>query len=352
MALIISLLVFGLIIIIHEFGHFWTAKKCGMLVEEFAIGMGPKIFGIRIGETLYSLRVFPIGGFCQILGEDAKSTSDRAFSNKSVLEKMLVILSGAFMNFLLSFIIFIVLISFDGASENKIVNVLNGYPAAEAGILPGDYLLKINNNKINISQDLSFYLADSKGKEINLTVRRDKKILDFKIKPIKSESGFYFLGFEKDMKTGVLAKKNSEYAKMTVFETISKALLVIAFYIKLTFIGLIRLLTLKLSVKDMSGPIGIVKAIGDTYNVSVAKSISIAVKSLANFTAVISANIAVFNLLPLPALDGGRFAFLLIEAITKRPFNTEREGFVHFVGFVILIIFAVVIAISDIMKLI
>jgi len=351
MSLVIAFIIFGLIVVIHELGHFWVAKLSGMFIEEFAIGMGPKLFGIKLGETLYSLRIFPIGGFCKILGEETQSQDSRAFNNKSVFKRFLVILAGAFMNFLLAFIIFFGLVSFEGTTENKIQKILPGYPAEQVGLLPGDKIIKVNNNKINVTQDMSFYISETNGNEISLQIKRDNKILDFKITPVK-ENGFYIFGFEKVFRPGLFSKSDLINKKLSLFGAFREAFFMILFCIKLTFVGLIKLISFRLNLQDMSGPIGIVKAIGDTYNASVAESIFAAIKSMLSFTALISANIGVFNLLPLPALDGGKILFLGIEAIRRKPLNSEREGLIHFVGFVLLIILAIAVAISDIIKLI
>lgn len=352
MSIIIALIIFSIIVIIHEFGHFIAAKKNDIMVEEFAIGMGPKIFSIKKGETVYSLRLFPIGGFCQMLGEDTNNSSERSFNNKTVWQRIIVVVAGAAMNFLLAFFIFVFIVSINGVALPKVKSVIDGYPAQKAGILPGDYIKKINGNKVNISQDLSFYISDAKDNFINLIVQRNGKELQFDIKPMKDENGQYLLGFEKDLRSGIFSSADLNYKKINVFEIFYNAFFTIAFYIKLTFVGLFRLISFKLSLNDMSGPIGIVKVIGDTYNLSVTESISYALQAMMNFMAILSANIGVFNLLPLPALDGGRLFFLLFEAVRKKPLNSEREGFIHFVGFVVLMIFAVIIAVNDIIKII
>lgn len=351
MSVIISLVIFSAIVVIHEFGHFIAAKSNGIIVEEFAIGMGPKIFSTKKNSTVYSLRLLPIGGFCQMLGEDSDNLSEGAFNNKTVLQRIIVVSAGVAMNFFLALIIFIFFTAFNGVSLPQVEKVLNGYPVQKAGILSGDYIRKINGNKINVAQDLSFYVADSNGKQIILDIERDGKMLEFKLIPIKDKNGQYILGFEKNIRSGVFSKIN-EYEKINLFEIISNSFFMIAFYIKLTFVGLVRLISLKLSFSEMSGPIGIVKVIGDAYTLSITESFFYALQAMANFMAILSVNIGIINLLPLPALDGGRIFFLLLEAVRHKPINSEKEGFVHFVGFIILMIFAAIIAVSDIIKII
>ncbi len=350
LSIIVSLIIFSIIVLIHEFGHFIAAKKNDIMVEEFAIGMGPKIFSVKKGETVYSIRLLPIGGFCQMLGEDSNNSSERAFNNKKVWQRIIVVSAGVIMNFLLSFLIFVILISINGTTTSQVKKVANGYPAQLAGILPGDNIKMINGNKINVSQDLNFYIADSKDKLLNLTIERNGQLMQFILKPIKDKNGQYVLGFEKDSHAGIFS--SAPGVKTNLFEILSTAFFTIAFYIKVTFVGLSRLILLKLSLNDLAGPIGIVKVIGDTYNLSVAESIGYAIQAMANFVAILSANIGIFNLLPLPALDGGRLFFLIVEAVRKKPLNSEREGLIHFIGFVMLMIFAAIIAVNDIIKII
>ncbi len=353
MAIFWAIIIFGLIVLVHEFGHFLLAKKNNITVEEFAIGMGPKILSKKIGETVYSLRILPLGGFCQMLGEDGESDSEKAFGNKTVWQRMKVIVAGAGMNFLLAFIIFFCLSVFGGTEIPRVKKVLIDSPVYKAGVLAGDYIYKINGQKINIVQDLNFYLSDLKKSEekINLIVKRGNKLLSFNIDLPKEKNKNYILGFEKDYLTGILSNFNG-YKKINVFEAFYNAFFLIVFYIRLAFVGLFRLIFLKLSIRDMAGPIGIVKIIGDVYNGAVKQRIIYRIAEMANFTAILSANIGIFNLLPLPALDGGRLFFLLIEAVRHKKINQEKEGLIHFIGFVVLIIFAVIIAVSDILKII
>ena len=352
LAFILALIIFSMIVLVHEFGHFIVAKKNGIAVEEFAVGMGPKILSKKVGETVYSIRILPLGGFCQMLGEDSESDSEKAFGNKSVLQRILVVIAGASMNFILALLIFICLIGCNGVEIPKVRKVLPDSPAYKSGILAGDYIYKINNNRVHVIQDLNFYLSDLKDKkELDLVVKRRNKLLDFRIKLSDEENKNYILGFEKDYLTGFMTNING-YKHVNIFDMFFNAIFMILFYIKLTFVGLFRLICLKLRLKDMAGPVGIVKIIGDVYNNSAKQAIFYRISELANFTAVLSANIGIFNLLPWPALDGGRLFFLLLEALRHKKISQERESLVHFIGFVVLIIFAVIITISDILKII
>lgn len=340
MMIIIALIVFSILIIAHEFGHFIVAKKSGVLVQEFAIGMGPKLIGKQIGETLYSIRLLPIGGYCKMLGEDDESNDERAFGNKSVFKRMLIVLAGAFMNFVLAFVIVFIIVSVDGFNVPIVSELSPNYPAQEAGLQVGDKIIKINNQNIRIYDDLKMVMAQNKGEAINLAVKRGAEVLNYTITPKASEeSNQMLIGFVPDSKKG------------NIFESMHESFWTLYMYIKYTFIGFIQLVTFQASPKDMGGPIAIVSMMGNAYSTGLRYSIWSAIESVSSLAALISVNLGVLNLLPLPALDGGRFAFLCVEAIRRKPISAEKEGMVHFIGFVALMILAVFVAYNDITRL-
>lgn len=342
MMIIMALLIFSILVIVHEFGHYIVAKKSGVLVEEFAVGMGPKLFGKQIGETLYTLRLFPIGGFCKMLGEDSESNDERAFNNKSIPKRMAVILAGAFMNFLLAFLIVFVLKNISGFRPLIVSDVIPDYPAQMAGIQAGDTIQKINGSKIRIYEDLAIFMGQNKGNPIDITVQRGNEVNEYSIIPKLAEDNTqYLIGF-----------LNSEAIKGNIFENIYQSFWTLVTYIKYTIVGFGQLITGQVSAADMSGPIGIVNVMGESYKTGLQYSVSLAIQRIADIAALISVNLGVINLLPLPALDGGRFAFLCLEAIRRKPVSAEREGMFHFVGFVALMILAVFVAYNDVLKLI
>lgn len=352
MSVIIALIVFGMIVLVHEFGHFYAARKCGIFVEEFAIGMGPKLFGIKRGDTLYSIRILPLGGFCKMMGEDEGSSDQRAFNNKTVAQRIIVISAGVIMNFLLALVIFTALSMYNGFLVPVISEVSKGSPAMEAGLQEGDRITHINGTKVNIFEDLSVDIRGSNGKDIVLKFTRDGQKYEKTIVPTLNEEGSYVVGIGSTLKTGVFSPSIDGYEKATFLESVQNGFWKILFWIKQIILGLVKLFTLGLSKDDIAGPLGIVGAIGDTYNASVKEGAIIALLNMAQFTAILSANLGVFNLLPLPALDGGRLVFLIIEGIRRKPINPEKEGVVHLVGFVLLMALALFVTYNDIMKII
>ena len=351
MSVFLSVIIFGLIIAAHEVGHFLAARAGGILVTEFALGMGPKIFSVTRNETVYSLRLIPIGGFCKMLGEDEHADDMRAYCNKSVFRRVCVAAGGSVMNFCLAFIAFLAIIICSGMYLPQMRETLPGLPAAEAGFLPGDRIIKFNGTRIHIYDDFRTAVADNGGKPADITVARGREVITKQIEPVYSEeTGSYLVGFRPEIKTGLFSGGDADYMRAGIIESVSAAFYNILFWIKYTFLSLIRLITLKLSVNELAGPIGIAQVIGTAYTETRDMGVSVTVLSLINIAALISANLGVFNLLPLPALDGGRLAFLAVEGVRRKPLSQDREGMVHFIGFICLMALAVVIAINDIRR--
>ena len=351
MSIFIAILIFGLIILIHEFGHFVMARKCGVFVEEFAMGMGPVLFSKQKGETLFSLRLFPIGGFCKMLGEDGSSEDPRAFNNKSLLRRTAILSFGAVMNLALAFIFFVFLASVNGFAIASVREVVPDTPAERAGLTAGDKIVSLNNARINIYDDLAFEITLSNGKTMELSYIRNGQLNRTEITPYLNADKVYKIGFVPEFHTGIFTSKVEGFKRATVLESLTVPVYQIVFYVKATVTAIIKLIIRQLPFGNLSGPIGLVSTINETYNESVKESGWSAFLSMIYICALISANLGVFNLLPLPALDGGRLLFVLFEFVRRKPVPVEKEGMVHFVGFVLLMILAVFIAFSDIKKL-
>ncbi len=351
MSIIIALIIFGIIVWIHEFGHFIVARKCGILVEEFAIGMGPKIFSVKGKETVYSLRLFPIGGFCKMLGEDSGSNDTRALNNKSIFQRLAVMSAGAIMNFILAFVIFLILTFSNGFVDTTIASLVDKYPASLAGLQVGDKITAINGKTIHIYQDLAFFMSENQGKPIDVKVIRDGQALTKQIIPQKDDTGRWLIGFSPSPQVGFFGKPVEGYGKASFLESAGTAYWTMFFSVKSTIIGFVKLFTFHVSSDQVSGPIGIVQIIGDTYKSGIKDSLLAAIENLALLAAFLSANLGVINLFPIPALDGGRILFLIVEAFRGKPVSPDKEGMVHFVGFVILMGFMIFVAYNDIIKL-
>lgn len=343
MKIIIAILIFSAIVLFHELGHFLFAKRAGIKVNEFSLGLGPTLCGVQKGETFYSIKLLPFGGACMMEGEDAESESDRAFNNKSVLNRISVVAAGPIFNFILAFVLAIIVIALMGFDSTQVRGVIDDYPVAQAGIVPGDKITKINNQHVYVGREINLFLSLNPGKEFDLTYERDGKKNTVTIVPeYDEESGRYLAGF-----TGLTSRE-----KGNVFEVIKYSAFEVRYWIKTTFQSLGMLLTGKVGLKDLSGPVGIVDVIGDTYEESKSDGALYVFVNMVNMAILLTANLGVMNLLPLPALDGGRLVFLIIEGIAKKRVPEKIEGTIHFVGLVLLLILMVFVMGNDIFKII
>lgn len=355
MSLIITILIFGFIILIHEWGHFIVARKSGVFVEEFAVGMGKKLWSKEKNGTLYSVRLFPLGGYCKMKDEDASSTDPDSFSNATMPKKFAIIFAGAFMNFVLALAIFIGIAFFSGTATTTVATVAENSPAMEAGIQQGDIIYTVDGKKIRSFEDLTFKFArltEQTNRDFEITVKRDGQKLNFTLKPQYDKSSNRFLiGISPVLKNGLFAKDVEGVPKNTLLGTIRDGYFNMIFTIKVTIIGVIEIITGQIGLDQMMGPIGLTPVIDSQYESAMKVSVGATILTMLNIMALLSANIGVFNLLPIPALDGGRLVFLTIEAIRGKPIPPEKEGMVHFVGFVLLMGFGVFIAFKDVINL-
>lgn len=344
LTLIYFILILGLIVLVHEFGHFFFSKLFGIYVYEFAIGMGPKIFSKKKGETEYSIRAIPIGGFCSLAGEDNEADDqenipkDRRLNAKPAWQRFLVMFFGAGNNFILALLIlFIIGLGWGAVSNDAIVSELvKDGPAEKAGIEVGDKILKINGNKVKSNDDVAIYIQiESKDKPVTFTVDRDGSKKDIKVKPVKEEvegNTIYRVGIMSSGKVehGFLASIKYSFTKMgSLFRQM--------------IITLKGLFTGGLSVKQLSGPVGIYNVVGTQREAGI--------QNILYLIALLSVNVGFINLLPLPAFDGGRILFLIIEKIKGSPVSPELENKIHTIGFILLLVLMLYITFNDIIKL-
>ena len=349
--LLAALFVFSAVIAIHEFGHFAVAKLCGIRVNEFSIGMGPQLFHKTKGDTEYSLRLLPIGGYCAMEGEDEDSDDDRALGRQVWWKKFIIFVAGAFMNFLTGLLIIVCLYAgAEGFYTAEIVEVNPDLPQqGEEGLLPGDVIYAINGERIYLKSDVSLIMGLGDTGTIDMTVLRDGKKFDRTLtKQVFTDEngkeyeayGFTYGGIVEA--TPLLRLQYSWYQTMD--------------YVRIVRLSLQMLLSGAAGVNDLSGPVGIVSTITEVGKETEAKAgFGAALESILYFAAMIAVNLAVMNLLPLPALDGGRIFFLLLNgvlfALFRKKIPAKYEGYVHMIGMAGLLALSLVVTFSDIGKL-
>lgn len=440
--ILIGVLLFELIIFIHEFGHFITAKKSGIKVNEFSLGMGPKIFSFGKGETKYSLRIFPIGGFCAMEGEDEESPEPRAFNNAKVWKRMIVVIAGAVMNIILGFVLmFVVVVQQDAYTSTEV----QSFPATSfsscTGLQSGDVIKEINGYGISTSMDFNYPISTAELKTVDgstleiykedcgnnlynmavsLVQDKNNKLSDEQVSKVnellskstseivkaksKEDAFSVYENYYKEINDAcgikdykvekiveketrkrytadILVERNGEekLLKNVQFFTyttkdISDPQVSIDFYVKpiektfgsvisqtfkqtistckMIYASLGGLLTGKFGLKDMSGPIGIASAVTTVASESLSSGFMSAVNSIIYVMMIITVNLGLFNMLPFPALDGGRFVFLIIEAIRGKSVPRKVEAIVNGIGMGLLILLMILITANDIFKLI
>lgn len=342
MKFIIAILMFSIIILFHELGHFLLAKKNGIRVNEFCLGLGPTLFGVTKGETKYSVKLFPFGGACMMEGEDGESEDQKAFGQKSVWARISVVAAGPVFNFIMAFVFAVILLSCIGIDRPVVSETIEGYSAQAAGMQKGDVIVKINQKKIHFYREVSMYTFFYPGETLEVTYQRNGEEKTAVIEPkLDEKSGRYMIGI----------KAQAQRERGGFLTNLKYGAHKVGYWIWTSLQSLKMLVTGKVSLNELSGPVGIVKTIGDTYDASKQDGIFYIFLSMLNFSILLSANLGVMNLLPLPALDGGRLIFLILEAVRRKRVDPEKEGMVHFVGIMILMGLMVLVMFNDIRKL-
>lgn len=339
--ILITLLIIAVLILVHEWGHFMAARKIGIPVWEFSIGFGPRLFGWKKHGTDFSVRIIPLGGYVRMAGEEPGDANDpEGYNNRKPWEKMGVAFAGPFMNFVMALLIFVYVYSVVGIphpSEQPLIGqVVAGTPAEKAGLKANDLVLAIDRKPIASWDELTAGIASAKaGQTLHFQVKRDGRTVNLDINPVKNEqTGKASIGVMGAMtydKQGVI-----NAIKIGFQQTYELTVLLLS--------SLGMLFSGGASVGDLAGPVGITKMIGEAAQVGIVLLLS--------FTAFLSINLGVLNLLPIPALDGSRIVFALVEAIRRKPLEPEREGFIHWLGFLFLISLMVLVTFNDIVRLI
>lgn len=424
--ILVAIIIFSVIVVFHELGHFLLAKKNGIEVTEFSLGMGPRLLSTVKGNTRYSLKLFPIGGSCMMVGEDGEEDGPGSFGHASVWGRISVVAAGPIFNFILAFVFALVITSVMGYDPPKVLSVEENSPAEEAGLQVGDIITSFQGKHISIGRDISLYesLYGMQQDQIKMTVKRDGKKIDLNFKAASEKK--YMLGFSyvpdgepeitevfvdgAMMKAGVLAGdvitavdgtkvstgeelqtylgehplgenavtitvsrdgKEKEFTvqptvrtqvstgfvynlyreKTNFFGVLKYSAVEVRYWISSTIDSLGLLIKGTFRVNDLSGPVGIVDAIGSSVEEAKSEGTVVMWMQMFYWAILLSANLGVMNLLPLPALDGGRLVFLLIEVVTKKKVNPNIEGMIHFAGFVLLMALMVFVFMNDIKRL-
>jgi len=340
MYIIIAILMFSLLIIIHELGHFITARRFGVTVNEFSIGMGPKIFSKVSAKSniRYSLRLFPIGGFVSMAGEDEETDDENGLNRKPIWQRFIIMASGAAMNLILGLLLMCILsVTTSPIGSTTILRFQSDDAVSQStGLRPGDTIIKVDGTRVYYANDLVYTIMRKAVDPVDVLVEREGKkvLLEDVAFPNISEQGvlfgavdFYVLAHERTAGTVAgYALSQSVWSVRMIWESF------------------IDLLSGKYGVEAVSGPIGVTTAIGEAAQSGL--------PNLLNLCALITINLGIFNLFPLPALDGGRILFLLIELVRGKPIKREYEGYIHFIGIVLLMVLMVLIAYQDITRLI
>lgn len=424
--ILVAIIIFSVIVVFHELGHFLLAKKNGIEVTEFSLGMGPRLLSTVKGNTRYSLKLFPIGGSCMMVGEDGEEDGPGSFGHASVWGRISVVAAGPIFNFILAFVFALVITSVMGYDPPKVLSVEENSPAEEAGLQVGDIITSFQGKHISIGRDISLYesLYGMQQDQIKMTVKRDGKKIDLNFKAASEKK--YMLGFSyvpdgepeitevfvdgAMMKAGVIAgdvitavdgtkvstgeelqtylgehplgenavtitvsrdgKEKEFTVQPTVRTQVSTGFVYNLYREKTNFFGVLKYSAVEVRywisspidslgllikgtfrVNDLSGPVGIVDAIGSSVEEAKSEGTVVMWMQMFYWAILLSANLGVMNLLPLPALDGGRLVFLLIEAVTKKKVNPNIEGMIHFAGFVLLMALMVFVFMNDIKRL-
>ena len=346
-----AILIFGVLIAVHELGHFLAAKSCGVLVHEFAIGMGPAIWKKTKGETTYALRVLPIGGFCAMEGEEEESDNPRALNNQGFFQKLVIYAAGSVMNFITGLLIVVIL--FSGAQAfytAEITDIAEGSSMAQSGGLQvGDLILSVDGERVYNQGNVSMLLGLNTDGTYDFVVRRNGEKVSIKDLPLARKEfpdgkGGIYTGFGFTM--GGIEKAN-------VFTRLRYSWNSTMDFVRMVRLSLEMMLTGQAGIGDLSGPVGIVNTITEVGQQS--ETVRDAVDNIAYLAALIAVNLAVMNLLPLPALDGGKIFFLVINQVSlllfRKQIPAKFENYIHVAGFILLLLLMAVVMFQDVWRL-
>lgn len=369
MGIVLFIIIFCVVVVAHEFGHFIVAKANGIHVVEFSIGMGSTLFHFDKGDTRYSLKLLPLGGACMFEGEDGLNGEEKqsegeegdreqakesgkelgtlkksgAFPDAPVYARIATVVAGPIFNFILAFLFSAIIVGSVGSDVPVIGAVGSGSAAEEAGLMAGDEIVKLNGHSIHLFREISLEAMLNEGEAVDIVYKRDGELNTTTLHPKYSETdGRYYYGIG----------AQPGYTKFGPAGVIRYSAYEVKYWVDTTIKSLGMLLTGKAGVQDLAGPVGMADVVGEIYTESKEDGGYYVWLNMLNFAILLSANLGVLNLIPFPALDGGRLLFLIIEAIRRKPIPPEKEGIFHFVGFALLMLLMVVVMYNDIVRLV
>lgn len=351
--IILFIIIFGLVVISHELGHFLIGRRNGIRVVEFSVGMGPTLFSFVKHGTKYSLKLLPFGGACMFEGEDgverekgekADASEGIAFTEAGVWARIATVFAGPFFNFILAFVIAVILSAFSGADLPTVGTVTEGSAAAEAGLQAGDVIKKIGREPIHFYREVSMISALNQGEKMEITyLRNGEKAVTTLFPKYDENDKRYYMGIT----------NGGEYLECNPLQVFQYGFYEVEYWVKITYKSLHMLVKGQVSKDDVSGPVGIAQLVGESYDAAEENyGTPYAILTMLEIVVLLSVNLGIMNLLPLPALDGGRLVFMFAEVIRGKPVPPEKEGMVHFAGLVVLMVLMVFIMYNDIMRLV
>lgn len=346
MTFILFVIIFGVVVISHEFGHFLLAKVNGIHVVEFSVGMGPTLCSFQKGETKYSLKLLPIGGACMFEGEDGLNKKEGedslgSFQNAKVWSRISTVFAGPLFNFLLSFLVAVIMVNLIIIREPVIDQVMEESAALEAGFQAGDRILSLNGERVYLFEEISLYMALNPGEPVTIAYERGGKEYTTTLTPkYNAETDSYYMGI-----------MSQNYIQVRGIDSLRYAWYEVRYGVVNTYKSLGMLLTGKVKRTDVAGPVGIaVNVVGKVYE-ETKESFADVLVNMLNIIMLLSVNLGIINLLPIPALDGGRLVFLLIEVVRGKPISPEKEGMVHFIGICFFMVLMVFIFFNDLVNI-
>ena len=345
-SIIIFLIIFSVVVISHEFGHYAIARRNGIRVNEFDIGMGPMLAHKKMGETDFCIRLLPVGGACIFDGlsgleEEETILDEHSFPNAGVYARIATVLGGPAANFILGFVLSLIVVAFSGTDLPVVQGIMEDSAAMEAGIQEGDVIKKINGENIHIYREVSIISMMNYGEPMKITYERDGALTTVDLVPKYSEeAGRYYIGL----------LGSGEYHTCSAPEVFKYAWYETFYWLKSTVKSLGSMVSGHFDKDDVSGSVGIVKAVDDTYEAVNPYGLSAVILSFMSFATLLTVNLGVINLLPIPALDGGRLLFLLIEAVRGKKVPAEKEGYITAAGIIFLLVVMVLVLFNDISR--